>query len=248
MDFRLYARVLWRFKVVVGAGLLLALTLAVFSMVRVSSKGLTYRQTQLWSATTRVGVTQHGFPEGRLFAVPDGVTTAEQQARSLGIPVADPNRFTTLAVYYAEYATSDVVRNLMLRDGPVTGQILATTVVVGDSRTILPLIDLTGVATSAEGAIQLSKRTSDALATYVRYQQRVNNVPESDRVILQKVVSPKKAAVYQPRSKTMPIVIFLAVMFATVGLAFLLENLRPRVRRMGESAEAEFQPAQRRTA
>ena len=31
-----------------------------------------------------------------------------------------------------------------------------------------------------------------------------------------------------PRSKTMPIVIFLAVMFATMSLVFVLENLRPR--------------------
>ena len=36
---------------------------------------------------------------------------------------------------------------------------------------------------------------------------------------------PRRAEIFRPRSKTMPIVIFLAVMFATVGLAFLLENV-----------------------
>ena len=39
---------------------------------------------------------------------------------------------------------------------------------------------------------------------------------------------PSPATVVQPRSKTMPIVIFLAVMFAFVGLAFLLENSKTR--------------------
>ncbi len=47
---------------------------------------------------------------------------------------------------------------------------------------------------------------------------------------------PRGAEIFRPRSKTMPIVIFLAVMFATVGLAFLLENLRPRAR-PGEPVE-----------
>ena len=45
----------------------------------------------------------------------------------------------------------------------------------------------------------------------------------------------------------MPVVIFLAVMFATVGLAFLLENLRPRAR-VGEPAVALDDTVRRRTA
>ena len=60
---------------------------------------------------------------------------------------------------------------------------------------------------------------------------------------------PRGAEIFQPRSKTMPIVIFLAVMFATVGLAFLLENLRPPCAsaRAGRG-RAPTSTAQRRTA
>ena len=37
VDFRLYARVLWRFKLLVVLGLLLAIALAMLSVVRVSA-------------------------------------------------------------------------------------------------------------------------------------------------------------------------------------------------------------------
>ena len=45
----------------------------------------------------------------------------------------------------------------------------------------------------------------------------------------------------------MPLVIFFAVMFATVGLAFLLENMRPRAR-PGEPVVALDDSVRRRTA
>ena len=50
MDFRLYGRVLWRFRLVIAIGLLLALVLAFLSVVRVNSHGLSYRDTRLWEA------------------------------------------------------------------------------------------------------------------------------------------------------------------------------------------------------
>ena len=68
MDFRLYARVLWRFRLLVACGFLLATVLAALSIVRISGDGLAYRQTELFASTARVGVTQSGFPWGRLFA------------------------------------------------------------------------------------------------------------------------------------------------------------------------------------
>ena len=59
-------------------------------------------------------------------------------------------------------------------------------------------------------------------------------------MIVQDVAQPKKAKVFSPRSKTMPIVVFLAVMLATFGLAFLLENVRPRKQEVGEPAAIEL--------
>lgn len=248
MDFQLYARVLWRFRLLFLLGLMLALALASLSIVRVSSEGLTYRQSELWSSTMRVGVTQKGFPWGRLFALEPTQTDNPNPPQDSDIPVADPNRLNNLAVLYAELAMSDQVRTLMRQEGgPVVGQIMATPLVRGEARIPLPLIDVTAVSTSPLSAIQLAKRNATALGAYVRLQQRENSVPTTDRVVVEPIMSPRRATVYQPRSKTIPIVVFLAVMFGTCGLAFLLENVRPRPSEPPAADEARHM-ATRRTA
>jgi hypothetical protein len=246
VDFRLYARVLWRFKLLVVPGVLLASCLAILSVVKVSSDGITYRESAYWSATARLGVTQNGFPWGRLFAES---STPSQRARNVDIPIANPDRFNELAVLYSELATSDPVLKLIRPNTAIEEQILAAPLRAAESGTMLPLIELTGISTSPRRAISLAQRSSKALSTYLQQQQLENEVPSSDRVVLEEVLHPRKAEVYQPRSKTMPVVIFLAVMFATVGLAFLLENLRPRNRGPGAQADADLpESAHRRTA
>ena len=252
MDLRVYFGVVWRFKLLVVMGVVLALALAILSVVRVTSHGFVYRQAELWSSTTRLGVTQNGFPWGRLFAQEpglNGTSTPVEEGNKVGdIPIADPNRFKDLAIFYAEIATSDPVRRIMLKDGPIRGKIVAAPVVVQSNYT-LPLIDLTAIATSPRGAIRLAQRGSSALDTYLRTRQQANKVPATDRVVLQELLSPRRAKIFAARSKTMPVVIFLAVMFGTIGLAFLLENLRPRARKLNERPlEPEFQSPARRTA
>jgi hypothetical protein len=232
MDFRLYASVLWRFRLLVACGFLLATVLAILSVVRIGGDGMSYRQTELFASTARVGVTQSGFPWGRLFAQEP---TEDNQPQDLGIPVADPNRLNNLAVLYAELAMSDPVRQLVRRQVPTrdSDEIIATPLVRGDNRIMLPLIDLTAISDSGRRSMALASSTAKALETYVREQQAANEVPPADRVVIDMVVRPKRAFVYQPRSKTMPIVVFLAIMLATSGLAFLLENMRPRTRAPG---------------
>jgi hypothetical protein len=249
MDFRLYARVLWRFRAIVAGGLVLALLLAVLSVVRVSSHGISYRRSELWSTTLRLLVTQSGFPEGRLYAQEptNGATgTASTEQGSAGIPVADPARFNTLAILYAELATSDPIRRLMRRDGPISGQITATALRDDASGVLLPLIDLTTISTTPRKAIALADRTGNALDKYVTDQQRANEVPVSDRVVFRTVIEPRNAQIFQPRSKTLAIVVFFGVMLAAVGVAFLLENLRPRARIAPDAAERPVEHAAHR--
>ena len=234
MDLRLYLRVLWRFRLLVAAGLLCALTLAFFSVMRVSADGIEYRQTQLWGANMRLLVTQKGFPEGRLYAqTPSESGEVVDQPSALGIPIADPGRFNALAILYAELASSDPVRQLMLRDGPFAGKVVARAMRDEQSGTPLPLIDVTAVSSSPRGAVALALRSAAALDAFIAAQQRANDVPPTDRVVVETIVRPRGATVFQPRSKTMSIVVFLAVMLATIGLAFLLENMRPRRREVG---------------
>jgi len=235
VDFRLYADVVSRHRKVVAFGLVLAFVLAFLAMVRVGPSGIGYRQSEEWSSTSRIGVTQQGFPWGRLFAQDATSLTPAEQARRLGIPIADPNRFKDLAFLYAELATSDPVRRLMLRSGAIDGDVVAEPVIAENGIT-LPLIDVTATAESSEKAVALAQRAANALDRYVEQQQLSNRVPASDRVVLLKVLRAEKATITKPRPRTIPVVVFLFVAAATIGLAFLLENLRPPVQLVAEKA------------
>ena len=248
MDFRMYARVLWRFRLIVAAGFVLALLLAVLSIVRIGPGGVSYRHSQLYSTTMRLLVTQRGAPEVRLYSQKP-VTSSSPTGESADptIPVADPNRFNTLALLYAQFATSDPVRRLTMSKGRIPGQVIATALRDSDSGVMLPLIDLTAISTSRRNAVMLAHNNAAALDGYVSDEQRTNNVPVSDRAMLRTIVAPRPPQVYQPRSKTMAIVVFLAVMLAAIGVAFVLENLRPRVRVLHEP-ESGFEQQIRRSA
>ena len=63
-------------------------------------------------------------------------------------------------------------------------------------------------------------------------------IPTDQRIDLQSVQRATRPVVVEPRKKILAIVVFLAVIAATVGLAFILENLRPRVRAVAPAAPA----------
>ena len=73
MDLSLYGRVIWRFRWLVVLGLILAIALAVLSVAKVSSHGLSYRKHEVWQSSTTVLLTQHGFPWGRAVVPPSPV-------------------------------------------------------------------------------------------------------------------------------------------------------------------------------
>lgn len=244
MDIALYLRVLWRFRLLVLLGVVCAASLAILSIVRIGADGVSYRQSELWSSNTRLLVTQRGFPEGRLY----GQQPTENPSSA---PVVDPGRFNNLAILYANLATSDQVRRLIAPGGRLQGELIAIPVVGGgEFKAPLPLIDLTAVATSPRGATALAQRSAAALSEYIQNQQRAGNVPVADRAVIEQIERPSRAVVFKPRSKTMPVIVFLAVMLVTIGLAFLLENLRPPPpAEAGNSSRATIQePQQRRSA
>jgi hypothetical protein len=67
-----------------------------------------------------------------------------------------------------------------------------------------------------------------AFLKYVSQEQGSADIPGSQRIDIQTIQSATIPKVFLPRKKTLPIVILLAVLSATFGLAFVLENLRPR--------------------
>jgi hypothetical protein len=219
MDLRLYGRVVWRFRIIVAIGLLLAVVFAVLSFVSVSfSHGLkvSYRQSEDWQATTLYELSGEGFPVGSVYA-----------AGGAKSPLA----LSSLATVYAQLATGDQVHRRIRQGGPLHGVVSANSLI--DSRTsqrsTLPLLAISADAATPDKALKLARRAARAFTGYVTDEQNRSGIPQSQRVQLQVISAPKAPLLVTPRKKTLPIVIFLAIATATIGLAFVLENLRPRV-------------------
>jgi len=65
----------------------------------------------------------------------------------------------------------------------------------------------------------LADRDARALKQFINQRQRVYLT----------VVKHGPAQLTSPRSKTLPVLVFLLVMAAGIGLAFVLESVRPRI-------------------
>lgn len=230
MDLQLFGRVLWRFKVLVVLGLVLAAGLAFLSYVRVELQDgkpvFTYRESESWESLASVFVTSRGFPWGSIDGggVEPGTGTGSPDITS---PAVDPSRLTTLAAIYMQLAAGDGVRRLMLENGPVDGIVQTFPVFAANSDAQLPLITLSAVSATPGQAQALNTRYLDAFLTYMRQQQVSGGIDPDTRVRLQVVREPQRAQLLEGRGLTMPILVFLAVVSAVTALAFVLENLRP---------------------
>jgi hypothetical protein len=234
----MYMRVLWRFRILVGAGVLLATALAVLSFVRINPGGspaIKYRSDEQWSSESMLFVTQQGFPWGRLSMTPSSGSPQSNK------PAADNEvRFSSLAVLYAYLASSDQVRRLMLKDGPINGQIAAEPVMTtGTYSSPMPLVRLIGIASTPARARALVIRVTDALRHFLASEQAKNQIGENQRVLVSVVKRADTPKLFAGRSMTLPIVVFLGVMILISGLAFMLENMRGPRR---ETAAGEQQP------
>jgi hypothetical protein len=210
MDLALYARVARRFWILLAAGTVLAIVLAALSIYRVTPHGLTYRKQQVWQSESTLLLTQAGFPWGR------AVTPTNGSASQLG----------ALSTLYSQFANSDAVRLAMLRHGAPSSWKLAA---APDATTPgLPIVDLFGQANTPAEAVKALLLGRSAFLDYVTSRQQAAAIPSSQRVQIQTLSNATKPVVITPRKKTLPIVVFVAVMTLTVGLIFALENARPR--------------------
>jgi hypothetical protein len=229
MDLRLYGRVIWRFRFVVLLGLVLAVLLALLSYVKVSFKGgspsFTYRQAEAWQSNTRllVGGGQ-GFPQGQAYTAPSG-NTAKPAAGAAA--TAD---FTGLAVYYKQLANSDAVQRILARDRSLRGSMVATYDVDSTTKSPLPVLIISGVAATPAMAQRISARGAAAFHSYLNQRASAAGIPPKQRVKLTVLNAPLGAVLVSKRKMTLPIVVFLTVIIAAIGLAFVLENLRPPIR------------------
>jgi hypothetical protein len=237
VDLRLYGRVIWRFRLIVLAGFVLAVALSFLSVAHVSLKhGISYRRPATYSSSATIFFTQKGS------AVP-GPNGVPNYLPSL----VNPNMFAGNSTAYATIATSDAVLRLMLRHGPLPGAISATPMTQPGLGTTLPFITLSGLSNTPQRAVDAARRGIQGLTEYFKIEQDAANVPADQRIILEVFNAPTGAVLLSGHSFTRPLVIFLAAMMAVLGLTFVLENLRPRVRPI-ESATRPLAAGSRRSA
>lgn len=220
MDLPLFGRIVWRFKWIAVIGLVLATLLAVFSTATVSFAGgphLAYRTPTVYEADTLVLVTQKGFPWGRA-VLPLG-----------GPGYADPSRLALLAQLYATFVSSDAIQTQILHRGG-SERVSARAMQSNQSTGSLPYIIVSGFATSPADAVHASFAGTAALKRFVESQQNAAGIAPVDRAVLRTIQDPLTVSIAVPHKKTTPIVVFMTVILATLGLILALENLRPRVR------------------
>jgi hypothetical protein len=229
MDLVVYGQVLWRFRWLMVFGTLLAVALSFLSYYNVTPEGkVAPRKPELWRAESTLFLTQPGFPAGR--------TEQPLVLRNVGgeeTPVpkyAEPGRFAGLAALYARLANSDAVRQRVERDGGrLRGayQVVPTADTTYGAASPLPMITVLGMAPTEPEALQVTARATKTFLAYFAEEQDAARIPADQRVRLTVLNAAGATVLLDPRKKTLPIVVLLAVIFATIALAFVLENARP---------------------
>jgi len=186
---------------------------------------LKYRQAVGYGANETLLITEQGFPDGRTIfpeTTTDGTPTSSY---------ADPNRLAALAVSYAQLANSDAVRARIRRGRDEQKAVITAAPAVSNigNATPLPMLTFSSVAESPQAAIDLARAASTTFLDYLTERQAEAKIPAGQRVELTVLNRADKATVVQPRKKTVPLMIFVAILGVTFGLAFMLENIRPRV-------------------
>jgi hypothetical protein len=236
MDLRTHLGVVWRWKFVVGLGLLLAVALAFFSVARVDVAhgfSASYRDGETWKASETLLVNQRGL-----------LTNPAPG------PESNPGWLTSLTSLYAQIANSSEIKSRVFRGGITSKATGDYTVwqVFDQNNQPLSVLTFEGTGNSRSQAAANAKRASFDFRSYVNAQA---SGQQSKRVLIS-VLSPasvRTASLAQGHKFTTPILVFLAVLLAALGLAYVLENLVPR--KVATEAQAPLQarksaPARRR--
>jgi len=214
----MHLEVIWRWRYVVVAGLGLAVVLTFFSFFSVSfAHGfkIDYRQGKTWGATEQVILQPKLYVQNQ----PSATTNSSWPS--------------TLAGLYAQIANSDLLRTRVLPQGVAASQSgnYTASAVLDPNQAPLPMVQFDGTGSTPQEAASVTRRATTTLLSYLSDQATQNQIPLSQRVTLQVLSTPfaNDATVVKGRKLTIPIVIFLAVLIVTFGLAYLLENLFPAV-------------------
>jgi len=236
MDLNRHLTVLRRWRLIAIAGLGIALALSFAVALKVSFDGglkVGWRSKPTYQSTSRLFVTQVGFPWGRVVlptaAVP-GAAPAQPTTRGDKTQYASPERFADLAVVYSYLANSEQVRALM-RPQPEPDKISVIPVLNPGTGTGLPLLEVQTRAEDATVATRLNASAVGALARFLDAQQKANRISAKERVQIQVLNPPSPAKIVKGRPLIGAVLTFLLAIGGTIGLIYILENFAATKRR-----------------
>jgi hypothetical protein len=222
MNLARHAAVLWRFRLVAAGGLALGILLAVLASYQVPS--FTPRGSETWTATSRILVTQPGFPEGRV-TLPEetieGAVTAEGDQVEADKPkdqvtFADPARLSGLADLYAKLLTSDEVLS-STPEQPTADRVAASPFLGSSGGVVLPVIQLETMAPTEKAASDLNRNVYKSLSSLIQKQQVANDIGPGQRIEI-KLIDAPRSALTSARKKTAAILVLFLCLLGTVAV------------------------------
>jgi hypothetical protein len=224
MDLRSVASVIGRHKAVAVAGALLALGLTLIATFRFDTGSfppLERRQPTIYASSSRLFVTQQGFPWGR------SALRYQTVAGQPPILEGDPDRFASLAVLYAELANSDRVQRVLTEKERELHAVVARVVPVNQFSTApLPMLDIVGKADSPKRSRALATMVTESLIAFIKQSQSSSGIGQRERVVLEVIDPATLGKVSDAPSPALPALVLLTVLFATLGGIFVLDNWR----------------------
>jgi hypothetical protein len=241
MDLALYAQIVRRRWRLFAGGLVAAVLLALLAYVSVGPGGIRYREQESWQSDATIFVTQTGFPWGRAY---EQYLSGDPAKNLPPVPLGDNSRLSYLAMLYAQLANGDAVQNRIFHGKRDSSRSLIASAVVptnAPSGTVLPLLQLRATAPTKGQAATLANRATTAFTNYLVRQQQEAGIGKGERVVTQVLNSGTVAVRVSGRGKTVPILVFLAVMVGVFGLGFVLENVRTKSEE-APAPDAELEP------
>jgi hypothetical protein len=215
MDLSLFFAVVWRSKRLLLAGVALGAVLALLAYGQPTLSGgkptLKPRGSEVWQSESQLLIAQAGFPYRQ-------APEATEPARSLG----------GLSPIYANLANGGLVQGEILRKlGPI-GSVKATEDVDVAAATFLPFVTFTASAPTAAAATRLARGSAQIFEKFVERQQAANGIPAERRIKLTAVEAGFNTKLVEGHKLSIPLLVFFAVLIATISAIFLKQNLRQR--------------------
>lgn len=212
MDVALFLSVLWRAKGLLLAGIAAAAVLAVLAYGQPGfSNGrptLTPRSAEVWQSEAQLLIGQSAYPY-RQSVEPDA---------SLG----------SLSPVYANLANGSVVQAEIRQRLGTHGSVKASEDVDLAASSFLPFVNLLASAPTAAEATRFAQGAASIFEAFVTREQIARGVPPSHRIGLSLVQTGANPKLAEGHKVSIPILVFVAVMMATVALVLVKDNVRRR--------------------